>query len=239
MMKKTIAFLFVYFAIFGFIPKAEAFLDLFVVHGKRNNTINKIILESLNTDKTKWYRSQLPFTKDYTTESIYLLEAERNTDVKRSFSLAEFNYKNHPTLHSLKDIFAKEKDLGEKLKSHQPVTYRSGNGVIEKDRILQDISIIFQNENSIGYEMGIFDVKQKGKVSVTENLFGEREEKEILSENEERKLRFCDIRWVVDIGNSNFRSYNFRIKDRLPTPEEKKYLLDLFQYMEAQIQNVK
>ena len=44
------------FLLISFSSKGEAFYDIFIVYGKHNNTIKKIILEALNSSGEKWQR---------------------------------------------------------------------------------------------------------------------------------------------------------------------------------------
>ena len=70
------------------------------------------------------------------------------------------------------------------------------------------------------------------------NFMGGSTKKHVFSEEPKENLKEYDLTWIVDLGNRNFRTYTFKSKDTIPTPEEKKYLIDLFEYMEAKIQNV-
>lgn len=238
MMKKNLSILLTLFAVIGFTPKAEAFLDMFVVYGKRNNQINEMILEALSTPRSSWKRVRVPVTEEYESYSTYIPGSSNEDDSKKQFFFTELRHAKHPSLHTLNDLFKNDNKSVEKINSEKPKIIHNSNKIIEVSAV-SSANTISSEENSIAYEITTINRKRDGVVKYSTNFMGESNSEFTFNDPAKEDLKEYNLIWTIDLGNRNFRNYMFRSKDTIPTPEEKKYLLDLFRYMEAQIANVK
>ena len=96
---------------------------------------------------------------------------------------------------------------------------------------------VSKDKDSLCYEVLKTHSLQNGKAISKENIMGEKEEEHVFDEpeihyDEPEKYYIC---WTKDLGAYEFRSYLYSIKGRVPTKEEKDYLIKLFQYMDDQI----
>lgn len=107
-MKKIKICLFITLLLFIATPKAEALLDIFTVYGKRNNTIEKIILEALNTPKKEWVRTRVPIPEKYESSSTYAPKGLDKRNPSTCVFFEELYLAKHPTLHTLNDLYCDE-----------------------------------------------------------------------------------------------------------------------------------
>jgi hypothetical protein len=173
------------------LPNAEALLDIFIVYGKRNNAIEKIILEALNTPTKEWERIRVPIPEKYESDSSYAPKGSDRKDPSTAFFFSECYFAKHPTLHTLDDLYSNS-IVGSLYVSFKP---------------------IFRDEKTVAFEI----VNSSNKASLKEHT----------------------VKWIVDLGGSNFRAYTYRTKYENLREEEVTFWLDLFKYMEEQIKHVK
>ncbi len=238
-MKKTKISFFLIFVFIVSTQNMEAFLDIFTTHGKRNNQIDAIIREALDTANNKWKRSLVPIPEEFESTCAYIPEHEERKTSKVVFNFSELHHAKHPKIQTLNDFLLDDQKTAEKIGS---IIMKNHNRdrTVTKERSSCTTKLISHTEKAILFEFLKFNAKQNCKSISKQNLFGEREEEivcigpEIISEIPSEYY----ITWIVDLGEHEFRQYLFWTKDRQPTEAERTYLLELFQYMEAQIKNV-
>jgi hypothetical protein len=220
--------------------KTEALLDIFTVYGKRNNQIKSIICETLSNFKTKWIRVRSPITENdgFSTWSVYRKEQDENANnPELELYFSEFHYGKHPTIQTLNQIFETEKKLA-KLEIGKKCTDNRGNMSIYRVHI--NFDLIDQNENNLLYDQAFFSSEQKMKYVDKKPLFGPATEEIISEEPEviEKTPSTYQLIWVIDLGNREFREYRFVVSRKVPTPEERSYMIQIFQKIETRIRNV-
>lgn len=218
----------------------EALLDIFTVYGKRNNQIKSIIYETLGTQNTKWVRVRSPITESdgLCTWSVYRKEQDENAEnPELELYFSELHYSKHPSIRTIDQIFECEKKINE-IEAGKKCTDNRGNMLTYRVRI--NINLIDQNDRAVLYDIAHFVSEQKMKYVEKKSLFGPTIDEIISVEPEviEKTPQVYQLIWVVDVGNGEFREYRFVVKGKVPTPEERNYMVHLIQKIEERIKNV-
>lgn len=120
------------FLLISFSSKGEAFYDIFIVYGKHNNTIKKIILEALNSSGEKWQRGADPVPKSYGSTSTYMLDGKTIKESERLFTFEELNYTKDPKADTPGKLLALLKKNCPKLLTFQVIFEKENEFCIEK-----------------------------------------------------------------------------------------------------------
>jgi len=236
-MKKITHVLLICFCIFGFVPKADALFEIFTAFTKRTRTINELLLEALSTPNASWKRLGMPFVGDYETSSTYIPSSVSPDHYNTWFEFAEKNHSKHPSIRTLTAFFEEDKAASQKITTEKHRIYEDRSQCFESHYV-KTANQMLSDENSITYEITGLMKKREGTVKTSTDFMGATNKVRDFPETFSEKLVEYSLIWVVDLGNQNFRTYTYKSVETLPTAEEKKYLLDLFKYMEGKVQNV-
>lgn len=209
--------------------KAEAFLDVLVLTD-HEKSIDKIIIDSLQTSGTKWVRLGYPTLGEYSSRSVYVPKKDMWKENKTIFGFEEFYISKHPEFQTLDDMI-----MVDKLLFNQ-----KSEAKIEKDidkklnlkRLITKGEIFFQDEKSFCTEVQcLISEREVNKTAKDRNnIYGP----EIIHSI---PVDYC-LAWTVDLGEGNFRKYNFQYSEKKPSEEEKIQMINFFKYLEDRIQNV-
>lgn len=218
----------------AFPPKAEAIFDIFTVYGKRNNTINEIILEALSTPDNKWQRTRAPIQDRPIAWASY----GQLGDSSKSFEYQELHFTNHPKTRTLEDLRKEAEELPKKPCGES--TSHFADGTVSRARGFYTTQFFTNTPHSFCHEEVKWRAEQKVKYTSTTNIMGQTTEQytELEPEVIQNPPLEYSLYMTVDLGQGEFRRYVFKLTKKIPSEEEKTYLTQLFQYMESQIAHV-
>lgn len=219
--------------------QAEAFLDIFSSGNKHDRSISEIVLKSLDSPDVKWIWIKPPKNEKYKNTNVYVPEKEIQNEERVMLRLVEFHLSKHPRMHTINDLFLEDKKLFNK--ESKPVVKNQTDYFANLEKAFNKVEIVFQNENSICYEVQCLLSSQKVKIEPEETkisgdyfIFAS-----MIPDGPETILPVIYVlNWIVDIGGGEFRKYSYALKEYKPSEEEKNNLIELFKYMEERIKSV-
>lgn len=191
---------------------------------KRNNAIDAIVCQILNTEKAKWKRIQKPKEKFHNCH-FYVLEKFNISPIE--FTITESS--KFSDLKNLEDLILSSQIELKNFKKNTNSYFDIDNDI--NLVVTYDFDILFKHNNTICYEtwMNIQAPKQQQK-KINEYLDCEHE-----TISNTLDLNLYRLEFAIDLGRKGFRHYNYQIGGIKPSAEERSELIERLKAIEEQI----
>lgn len=212
-----------------------------LLYGKRSQTIDSIILNSLSTKDNVWIRTKVPYPDKINTWSRYSQECDDRENPKRKFIFSELNYGKSEKYRTLDDFIVKSHDSLKEVNSCERINYDKDGKPVKKS-FLSKVNTVSKEAKEICLEVILYKVSQPLiQTKPTYDIFGNQTEGVSIAGGEECIDEIPTnyiLYWIVDLGESKFRQYSYELSDRNPSEEEKTCIVNLFKHLEEQIKKV-
>ncbi len=220
----------------------KGFLRSFLPYAKHDDQIAAILTEALNSSGAKWRRVGKVVEDVPEVRTSYSPESEPYGNEKIAVTFSELHYAKHKTCRTLDDFYSNAENLAKEVNTpSKPYIRQNRQGETLSSTESCQLTIISRTENALCYESKRqITTKKFQKQATKPNFMGQVQEELIPCEGAADEVTPSGyyLYMIVDCGGGEFRRYIYSTEKMTPTEAERNYLLQLFEYMEAQIKNV-